>query len=154
MFRKAVYCCFITHCLVIWARGSPLPQPLPPASEPMEEEDRSDTEAEDNLASQTVVQNPELLTATLQTYATRLGSCATQLEMRGLKALMGTVSEKIDRLTKENRTLRVQTPVPATQQLPPPPSTPPQLYACRRGDRSHATRAINPSHGHGARTSP
>jgi len=48
----------------------------------------------------------------------------TLLEMRGLKALMETVSEEIDRLTEEIRTPWVQTPVPATQLLPPPPSTP------------------------------
>ena len=35
--------------------------------------------------------------------------------MRGLKALMETMSEKIDRLTEQNRALRVRTPVPATQ---------------------------------------
>jgi len=38
----------------------------------------------------------------------------TQLEMRGLEALMKTMTEKIDGLTEDNRALRVQTPVPAT----------------------------------------
>ena len=34
----------------------------------MEEEDRSDVGSDDNIASQTVVQNLELLTTTLQSY--------------------------------------------------------------------------------------
>jgi len=36
----------------------------------------------------------------------------TQLEMRGLKALMKTMTEKIDGLTEDNRALRVQILVP------------------------------------------
>jgi hypothetical protein len=111
----------------------------------MEEEDRSDADHEDNVASQTVVENLNLLTEKLQTiFRDELGLVRdvveqsvgavkhlasavreTQLEMRGLKALMDTMSEKIDKLTEENRALRAQTPVPATQPLPPPPSTPP-----------------------------
>jgi len=108
----------------------------------MEEEDRSDTDDEDSLASRTVVQNLELLTTTLRTYLrdeigiVRDGVLKqsavveslvspVQLEMRAFKALMETMSEKTDRLTEENRALRVQTPVPATQPLPPPPLTPP-----------------------------
>ena len=91
------------------------PNPLPPASEPMEEEDRSDTDIddEDNLASRTVVQNLELLTTTLRTYlrdeigivrdgvlkqsavVESLVSAVreTQLEMRDFKALMEAMSE-------------------------------------------------------------
>jgi len=123
----------------------------------MEEEDRSDTDDEDSLASRTVIQNLELLTTTLRTYLrdelgiVRYGVLKqsavveslvsavreTQLEMRGLKALMETMSEKTDRLTEENRALRVQTPVPATQPLLPPPSTsPPRPKRKRTGPQT------------------
>jgi len=88
------------------------PNPLPPASEPKEEEDRSDTDDEDSLASRTVVQNLELLTTTLRTYLRdKIGIVRdgvlkqsavveylvsavrdTQLEMRGFKALMEAMS--------------------------------------------------------------
>jgi hypothetical protein len=111
----------------------------------MEEEDRSDVGSDDNIASQTVVQNLELLTTTLQSYfrseiaivcddigkqsaAVKILLSAakeTAREMKDLKVLMTTMSERIDKLTEENRALRKQTPVPATQPLPPPPSTPP-----------------------------
>jgi len=87
----------------------------------MEEEDSSDTDGEDSLASRTVVQNLELLATTLRTYlrdeigivrddALKQSAVVeslvstvreTQLEMRGLKALVETMSEKIDRLTGE-----------------------------------------------------
>ena len=93
---------------------------LAAALEPMEEEDRSDTDDEDSLASRTVAQNLELLTTTLQTYlrdeigivrgdvvkqsgvVESLVSAVreTQLEMRGLKALIETMSEGTDRLTE------------------------------------------------------
>ena len=96
----------------------------------MEEEDRSDTDDEDSLASRTVVQNLELLTTTLRTYLrdeigiVRDGVLKqsavveslvspVQLEMRAFKALMEAMNGKIDRLTEENRALRVQTPFPA-----------------------------------------
>jgi len=117
----------------------------PPASLPMEEEDRSDIGSDDNMASQAVVQNLELLTTTLQSYfrseiaivcddigkqsaAVKILLSAakeTAREMKDLQVLLTTMRERIDKLTEENRTLREQTPVPATQPLPPPPSTPP-----------------------------
>jgi len=111
----------------------------------MEEEDRSDVGSDDNIASQTVVQNLELLITTLQSHfrfeiaivcddigkqsaAVKILLSATKetaREMKDLKVLVTTMSERIDKLTEENRALRKQTPVPATQPLPPPPSTPP-----------------------------
>jgi len=42
--------------------------------------------------------------------------------MKNLKVRMTTMSEWIDKLTEENRALQKQTPVPATQPLPPPPA--------------------------------
>jgi len=90
------------------------------------------------------VQNLELLTTTLQSYFRSeisivcndigkqsaavkvLLSAAkeTAREMKDLKVLMTTISERIDKLT-ENLVLRKQAPAPATKPLPPPPSTPP-----------------------------
>jgi len=54
----------------------------------------------------------------------RIGDMGDATRDEGLRAIMETMSEIIDRLTEENRALRGQTPVPATQQLPPPPSIP------------------------------
>ena len=45
--------------------------------------------------------------------------------MKDLKVLMTTMSEQIEKLTEENLALWKQKRVPATQPLPPPPSTPP-----------------------------
>jgi len=117
----------------------------PPASLPMEEEDRSDVGSDGNIASQTVVQNLELLTTALHSYfrseiaivcddigkqpaavkILRSAAKETACEMKDLKVFMTTMSERIDKLTEEYRALRKQTPQPATQPLPPPPSTPP-----------------------------
>jgi hypothetical protein len=92
----------------------------------MEEEDRSDV-GSDDIASQTVVQNLELLTTTLQSYfrseiaivcddiekqsaAVKIVLSAakeTAREMKDLKVLMTTMSERIDKLTEENRALRI-----------------------------------------------
>ena len=168
----------------------------------MEEEDRSDVGSDDNIASQTVVQNLELLITTLQSHfrfeiaivcddigkqsaAVKILWSAvkeTAREMKDLKVLMTTMSERIDKLTEDNRALREQTPVPATQPLPPPPSTPPPrpkrkwtgpqtphkpakqlrntshtnshaLGACGCGNRPRATPAINICYGRRARTS-
>jgi len=113
----------------------------------MEEEDRSDVGSDDNIASQTVVQNLELPTTTPQTYfrfeiAIVCGdigkhSAAVKIllsvaketirEMKDLKVLMTTMGGRIGGLTEGDRALRKQTPVPAAQPPPPPPppSTPP-----------------------------
>jgi len=48
----------------------------------------------------------------------------TAREMKDLEVLMATMSERIDKLTDENRALRKQTPVPPAHPLP-PPSAPP-----------------------------
>jgi hypothetical protein len=98
--------------------------------------------------------------------------------MKDLGVQMTAMSEQIDKLTEENRALRTQKPVPATQPLLPPLSTPPRpkrkrngasnpapageaaegylahinshaLGACGRGDRSLAAPAINICHRHG-----
>jgi len=88
----------------------------PLASPPTEEEDRSDAGSDDNIASQTVVQNLELLTTTLQSYfrseiaivcdetgkqlaAVKILLSAareTAREMKDLKDLVTSMSERID----------------------------------------------------------
>jgi hypothetical protein len=87
----------------------------------MEEEDRSEV-GSNNIASQAVLQNLELLTTTLRTYfrseiaivCADIGKLSavvklllaavkeTTREMKDLKAQMTTISEQIDKLIEEN----------------------------------------------------
>jgi len=156
-FRNCDTCCRLGH-LARQCTASP-----PPASLPMEEEDRSGV-GSDDIPSQTVVQDLELLTTAhqscfrseiaiicndigKQSAAVKILLSAakeTAREMKDLKVLMTTMSERIDKLTEGNWALRKQTPVPATQPLPPPPSTlPPRPSGNGRGLKPRTSRRSN-----------
>jgi len=113
----------------------------------MEEVDRSDAAHEDNVASQTTVENLNLFTEKLQTiFRGVLGlvrdvveqSVGARLQVKGLKALMETMSEKIDKLTEVNRALRSQTQC--------------QLHSRRRLPHQHHLRYLRDRNGNGRAT--
>jgi len=112
--------------------ASPLSESLP-----MKEEDRSDFGSDDNIASQTFVQNlgPLLLQDGDRMRRHREALSSRQIlliavkviawEMKDFKVLMNPLSQRIDNLTVKNRAVRKQTPLSATQPLPPPLSKQP-----------------------------